>query len=256
MRILTSGALSGIGKFIHERLQGFALTRTTSPRELREVRDRGVDVIVHCAFNSMKDVDSNSLHGYFEDNVLLTRELASMPHGKFVFFSTVDLYPRDGRIHVEDQVLPLENVTGIYALTKLISESIVREKCPDHLILRPTTMLGPSMRRNTLLRILSGETGPLYLSGDSRFNYVSYSDILDFIVFSIHRDVRGTFNIASSESIMLSDAAAVTGREVVFGSRVYDVGDVSNRKVASHFPAFDKTSETVLNEFIREWRNG
>jgi nucleoside-diphosphate-sugar epimerase len=255
VRILTTGVLSGIGKYIHENLGGIGITRSTSAEELEKTKRDGMDVIIHCAFNSQKDVTSDLLYQYFKDNVFFTNELVSVPHKKFIFFSTVDLYPKSSGTHAEDELIHINTIKGIYAITKLISESIVREKGHNFLILRPTTLLGKYSRRNTLIKIIEGEKEPLFLSGNSRFNYVLHSDILDFITFSIRNDIRGIFNVASTDNILLSEVANLLKKKVLFGTYLYDVGNISNNKVTALFPAFKKTSREILHQFIEVWES-
>ena len=255
MRILTSGVLSGMGKFIHENLGGIGITRETSSEEIEIVKQEGVDTIIHCAFNSNKNINSESLFQYFNDNVLLTNELVSIPHNKFIFFSTVDLYSKNTAMNKEDDIINLNNVNGIYAETKLISESIVKAKCSNYLILRPTTLVGEYSRKNTLLKIMDEEGEELFLSGESKFNYVLYTDVLDFIKLAIDNDVRGIYNVASSENILLSEVAELIGRNVSFGSHTYSVGNISNNKISALCPVFNKTSKDCINQFVGECAN-
>ena len=252
MRILTTGIMSGMGRFIHENLGGKGITRETSSEDIELLKKEGVDIIIHCAFNSEKDVNSKTLFHYFNDNVLLTNELVSIPHEKFIFFSTVDLYSKDGMMNMEDDIIYLDHVSGIYAETKLISESIIKERCANHLILRPTTMVGEYSRKNTLLRIIDGGGEKLFLSGDSQFNYVLYDDVLDFIKLAIDKDISGVYNVASSENIQLSEVAGLIGRKVSFGSHKYSVGNISNNKISSICPVFSRTSKDFLNQFVGE----
>ena len=97
MKILTTGIMSGIGRFIHENLGGKGISRETFSEDIEILKKEGVDIIIHCAFNSAKEVTSESLFHYYNDNVLLTNDLVSIPHNKFIFFSTVDLIPRTGK---------------------------------------------------------------------------------------------------------------------------------------------------------------
>lgn len=253
MKILTTGAGSGMGRYIYEHLGGIGITRGTSAVEMENIRKDGVDVIIHCAFNSGKNITADSLFGYFNDNVLLTKDLISIPHKKFIYFSTVDLYARTPNIHMEDEIIYPDKVNGIYATAKLISESIVRKYCTGYMILRPTTLVGTYSRKNTLFKIIEGDKNSLYLSENSRFNYVLYPDILEFIKLAIERDLSGVYNVASSENILLSEVAVVLDRKVSFGDHLYDVGNISNDRIAFVYPAFKKTSKDVLNEFIKEY---
>jgi nucleoside-diphosphate-sugar epimerase len=255
VRILTTGVLSGIGKYIHENLGGTGITRSTSAEELEKIKRDGVDVIIHCAFNSEKEVTSDSLYKYFKDNVLFVNELVAIPHKKFILFSTVDTYASNSDVHVEDELIHMDTMRGVYAITKHISESIVKIKGRNFLILRPTTLLGKYARRNTLTRIIEGVTEPLFLSGNSRFNYVLHSDIVEFITFSIGSDIKGIFNVASTGNIFLAEVAKLLNKKVRFGTYLYDVGNISNDKIAALFPAFKKTSKEILNQFAEVWKS-
>lgn len=255
MRILTTGVLSGIGRHIHENLGGIVITRSTPAEDIEKIKHDGVDIIIHCAFNSQKEVAADALYEYYKDNVLFTNELVSIPHKKFIYFSTVDLYPKNSDTHTEDDMVRIDIIRGMYAITKLISESIVRNKGHNYLILRPTTLLGKYTRRNTLTRIINDEKEPLFLSGNSRFNYVLHSDILDFISFSIDNDTKGIFNVAAMGNIRLTDVANLLGKNVRFGTYLYDVGNISNNKITALFPVFKKTSKEVLNQFVEAWKD-
>lgn len=255
MRILTTGVVSGIGKYIHENLGGTGITRSTSEEELEKIKRDGVDVIIHCAFNSEKEVTSDSLHKYFNDNVLFTHELVTIPHKKFIYFSTVDIYAKNSEVHREDELIHIDASKGMYAITKLISESIVKGKGRNFLILRPTTLLGKYARRNTLTKIIEEVTEPLFLSDNSQFNYVLHSDILAFVTFSIDSDTKGIFNVASTDNLLLAEVAKLLKKKVLFGKYLYDVGTISNDKITALFPTFKKTSKEILNQFIEVWKS-
>jgi nucleoside-diphosphate-sugar epimerase len=251
MRILTTGILSGLGKYLHENLGGISLTRATSPEDMEKIKKEGVDVIIHCAFNSRRGINSDSLYHYLEDNVLLTEKLVFIPHKKFIFLSSVDVYPKKAIVHSEDEIIDVDSINGIYGITKLMSESIVKNHCENYLILRGTALLGKYTRKNSLIKIIEDEECILTLADDSRFNYVLHSDILDFIKFSIDHDlVKGIYNLASSENVTLSEVANMLGKKVKFGTYLYDVGNIDNSKISSVFPAFKKTSKEIVTQFI------
>ena len=253
MRILTTGILSGLGKHIYEKFGGLGWTRQLSTEDREEIKHKGVDVIIHCAFNSRQSVDSDSLYNYTADNVLLTEELVSLPHQKFIFISSVDVYPRREGLCSEDEVIDVNAVNGIYGITKLMSEAIVRQHCPDYLILRCVSLLGKYSRKNSLIRIIEDEPCTLTLSGDSRLNYILHSDVSDFIQFAIKNDVQGIYNVASTENVTLSAVSDMLDKQVNFGTYRYDVGNIDNSKISFIFPVFSRTSKEVINQFVREW---
>jgi nucleoside-diphosphate-sugar epimerase len=250
MRILTTGADSGLGKFVHRTFGGFAWTRNTTAEQKEVIKREGVDVIVHCAFNSQQKVTSATLYDYFTDNVALTADLTGIPHRKFVFISSVDVYPRTGSDCSETAVVDVNSISTFYGVTKLMSESVVHARCPNHLILRCTTLLGRDARKNSLIRILDDSPCVLTLAADSRFNYLLHVDVAGFISHCIDNKLGGIYNIASASSVTLAEIAEMANKQVQFGSFRYDVGQVDNRKAANAFPAFKKASLDVIKQFI------
>ena len=82
---LITGTRNGFGKYAHEKLGGFGLTRDTKEEEIGRIQEQGVNTIIHCAFNTSKNVTSFDLPKYIEDNVFLTKRLTEIPHKKFIF---------------------------------------------------------------------------------------------------------------------------------------------------------------------------
>ena len=252
--ILTTGTRSSLGRYLHENMGGIGLTRSTRAPDIEKIKRDGADVIIHCAFNAAISVSANSLYAYLYDNVLLTKELVSLRHKKFIFISTVDVYPKSDDTHTEDESIKADSLGGLYGVTKLMSESIVMNHCENYLILRATALLGKYSRKNSLISMIEEKDSVLTLSADSRFNYVLYSDILKFIKFAIDSDFKGIYNVASSENIILSEIADMVGHNVKFGDYRYDVGNVNNSKIISVFPAFKKTSAENITQFMKERR--
>ena len=250
--MLVTGAAGGLGRYLHENLGGQGLTRANAGENIDRLRRTGADVIIHAAFNSAKKVDESSLYEYLRDNLFLTEEIASIPHKKFIFISTVDVYLKDGPPHTEDEEIDVNFTNGLYAATKLMGEAVVRRRSANWLIIRASALLGKYSRKNSLIKILDDGNPELTLSGGSRFNYVLHSAILEFIDTAARSGLCGVYNAASSEAITLGEAAAIAGRKVRFGGCEYDGGNVSNGKIAAVCPAFRKSSADVVREFIKE----
>ncbi len=253
MKVLITGTKSGLGKYLSEAIGNtFQYNRDTSNADFEEYKALGVDVIIHCAFNSSKQINSDNLNSYIEDNIFLTKKILKIPHKKFIFISTVDVYPKDGKLHSEKEVIDIDSIKGIYGITKLISESLVETKSLNHLILRCSTLLGKYSRKNSLIKILKDDKPTLTLSKKSVFNYILYSNILDFIKLARKEDLQGIYNIASSKNIILSEIAKLFKKKVNFGNYIYDVGNIDNKKISSILSAFKKNSKKMLDEFIQQ----
>lgn len=251
MKFLISGAQSGLGKHLFEIFGGIPLTRETSKAEIDNLK-KGVDIIIHAAFNSNKDIDSNNIYSYLEDNIFLTEKLIKIPHKKFIFISSVDVYPKDNIHHKEDEVININTVEGIYGLTKLMSESLVKRLSPNFLILRCSALLGKYARKNTLIKIRTEEKPILTLSPDSSLNYILHTDVSEFIKLALEKDLKGIYNLVSSKNITLSEIASLLKKKVNFGDYIYSVGSIDNRKATSVTPSFEKTSEEVVRQFLKQ----
>jgi len=252
-KILVTGTRGGIGKYLHEQLGGTGFTRQSG--NLSELKKRFFDVIIHCACNYTPPwlVTSENLDRYYYDNILLTQELLQIPHGYFVFFSTVDLYPLDDKCHLEGEVIGVNSLqSGIYSVTKLISELVVQSKAGNFLILRPTSLLGPYMRRNNLFKLFRDPYPVLFLAADSRYNLIRYSDVLEFIRLAVACKETGIFNLASSHTITLAEIADIVGKKASFGFHYYRTVGVANKKAVRILPLLKKAPEEVLREFLVE----
>ena len=252
MNILTTGIQSGIGRYTYENLGGMGLARNTSKVERERIKKTHFKAIIHCAFNSSKTLDPNSPYSYFDDNIFLTKELVTLKYDKFVYFSTTDVYCKNTATHSENEILNLYDPSSIYAATKLTSEAIVKEEAKNYLILRGSTPLGTHSRKNTLMQMIQNEPCTVGLSSASVYNIIIYSDILNFIKYSIEKDLQGVFNLASSSNITLGKVAKVLGKNIQFGKDYYSTGNIDNTKIASIFPVFKKSSEDNLLQYLKE----
>src|SRR3954468_11163388 len=101
--VLITGARSGLGHFAHQALGGIAFMRGMSLDDPQIRAAAPFDAIIHCAVNAAKDVSMKTAYGYMADNLLLTQQLVGIPHRKFVFVSTLAVYPPTGRAVREDE---------------------------------------------------------------------------------------------------------------------------------------------------------
>lgn len=248
-KFIITGTSSGLGKYLHENLGGAGWNRQASKKEREEIQKNGAEIIIHCAFNSEnnpKDSDQ-----YCNDNALLTEELTKVPHKKFIFLSSIDVYPKDAQKHSEDETLDIYNIDGLYAKTKFMSEQIVEKNCPKFLILRCSALLGKDSRKNSLIKIIQDDNPTLTLSPDSSFNYILHKDVLEFIKFAIEKDLQGIYNLASSKNITLKEASDLFKKKVNFGNFIYNVGNIDNKKAALVLSNFKKTSEEAIKQFLK-----
>ena len=152
---LVTGARSGLGRFLQSRLDAVGFTRQDKVDVLRANLNDPYSAIIHCAFNVNRGITSHTLSDYLSDNMLLAQQLLALPHEKFIFISTSDVYPREYRAWCEDDEYSIDKVEGLYGLTKLMVENIIKQKTDNYLILRPTALLGKDARPNSLYKVFS-----------------------------------------------------------------------------------------------------
>jgi nucleoside-diphosphate-sugar epimerase len=248
--LLISGTASGLGNAFHRTLGGTPLVRGMSLDDPLIRATQPFDAIIHCAVNTKKPVMMSHAFDYLDDNLLLTQRLLEIPHKRFVYISTLNVYPRLSRPIAEDEDVDLSSLSGPYAFTKLFSELLVREHSDSYLILRLATLLGPVMRPTVTRRLLTEKWCQVGLSAESRYNYILQSDVVAFVRLALYTDLSGTYNLASREAVTLSDMARQLNLATTFGTKYYDIGPINSMRAAGLMPAFARESWQTINLFI------
>ena len=235
-RTIVTGVGSGLGKFIHNSLpNSVGIDRSNHAKIMREAKNQSYDLIIHCAFDPKHHVED--YYKYFKDNLQFTQELLEIPHKKFIYLSTIDVYREEN---------------SSYKFTKLMAESIVENNCINHLIVRCSALLGPTMRENTFLKLMNKTLTKTGLSKDSEFNYVLYEDIYEFFVQANNKNLVGIFNLVSKDNISLQEVSDYFGCTPQFGDFTYttplvkgnipvEVSSINNRTSLDNIKRF-KTS--------------
>lgn len=231
---LVTGINSGLGKYLHENISdSLGLTRFNKQETLEEAKLKKGLIILHSAFNRERDIED--YYKYLEDNISLTEELLTLPHVKFIYFSSVDIY---------------KDFTP-YSFTKMMAESVVYERAKDYLVLRLSALLGNTTRKNSLLKILEGNA-TLTLSSESSFNYVLQSDILDLLKQETIDKKSGIYDFISSTSVTLGEVARYYNKDVSFGEFKYETKTGDNCGVSNLNPNGHRTSLETIEEFLNE----
>ena len=229
--VLVTGTSSGLGKYIASQINCAVLTRNNSKSAL----NKSYDTIIHCAFNSRKNV--NNYYDIVRDNIFLTKDLCQIPHNKFVFISSIDVYQEED---------------NLYKTSKLMSESIVSKMATKPLILRCSAILGETMRKNNFRKIVEDVDPDLSLSGESSFNYILQEDILNFINIALKKNYNGIVDFISATNITLQEIADLLEKKVNFGSYVYKTPELSSESLASVWPPAALTSKQNVKRYLKD----
>ena len=244
-RILVTGTKSGLGAALLDRFGTAALTREDDPADLKD--DNIYDAIIHCAFD----------HAIFDNNSKIRSNLALfdavriIPCKRFVYISSIDVYPTPAGRRQEDMPITATRDDNAYRATTIACEARLLADCGQFLILRPTALLGAKARPNSLMRMRSDPSCKLTLAPESAFNYVLHRQISDFIFSALRNDVTGIFNIASADNISLGEVAQLVNARPEYGKFRYEVGNIDNRKAQSVLTEFARSSRSVIEEFMK-----
>ena len=244
-----SGTSSGLGSFLLKKFSGNAIARDVKVKDHSgpSKRER---IIVHTAFNSSKHFKAKDLYQHAADNIFLTKRLLSLPHDRFVFISTIEVYPLGNAIKLEDEEIDVSAVMNLYGHSKLVCESLVNKYGSGALILRAGLLVGSGMRANNFTRLMGDGDAKLSLSASSKFYICHYDFLSEFIAFCCNTNVRGTFNFVPSDSITLKQLASNYYRQCEFGDFIYDSGSVSNNKIVGIDSRFNFSSYDSVNKYI------
>jgi nucleoside-diphosphate-sugar epimerase len=243
-KILITGSKSGLGKFLAKELNTssnklFLLNR----KNYKIIKKQFYDFIIHCAGKRPIYSENNEVYNYYKDNIKLTEKIVELKYKKIIFFSTIDVYEKNLKIKKENKKININNLKGIYPLTKLISENIISEKSKNFLILRVPTLIGKTMKRTSISKILKRKTDFIPYSKKSSFNLIDYKTIHRIIDYWLKNDLRGIFNVASKKNVKISDLSKGINS---FGNNNYNVGNISINKIKKVNKSFVENSIDVM----------
>jgi len=248
-RVLVTGATGRIGFPVARALARehtvFGLARCTRPDDVDRLRAAGVHPIVgdiaeldlatlpgglthvfHAAARLGRDATTD-WQRTFEVNAHLSGRLvaACRPRAGFVFCSTGSAYEYQGARPLREDDPPGVHL-GIYSLSKIAAEAVVRFACVDHQV--PTTIIrvfstyGPlgGAPADRLDRILQGKDVVLHPDAPNRYNPIYEDDYvrLGIRAMEVAQVPALTVNWAGSDTVSAEEYCAylgeLVGREV------------------------------------------
>jgi nucleoside-diphosphate-sugar epimerase len=231
MKVLITGTNSGLGQFLHSKIESDSYTRQTSLDDLMNIK---YDVVIHCAFNCKNNITQGNLYNYINDNILLTDRIVNkIQSEKIVFISSVDVYP-ENTPKEENISINIDDVRNIYGKCKLISEEIIKTK-NNYLILRPSSILGVNKISKNIHNLKNNI--PLTLTKNSKLNYIDQELIYKIISEYIQNDIgkNETINISSHTAVYIDELEKYFSN-IQYGNYYYNVGDIHVKKIQSIFP--------------------
>jgi 2'-hydroxyisoflavone reductase len=154
--------------------------------------------------------------GYRPRDIAIASDTLAGRHGKYVFISSASVYAEDiphgsdetaartPTSGLDPQALDTTPIDGVtYGPLKALCEDAVFARHADHLVVRPTFVVGPNdytQRFAEWVRrvAVGGEVDAPGPAG-AAVQYIDARDLGRFVIDAVENDLRGTFNTAATE---------------------------------------------------------
>ena len=250
-KCLISGTSSGIGKFLIQKLPHAESFDRSAP--ISKYKKNTYDLIIHCAYDAGSLRGHKNIYEQTKSNINLVEELCDINTKVFIFFSSIDVYPKEASGNLLDFELGSGELLNRHAFFKIVGESIVVSKVKNHIILRPSLMIGKNARVSTLVNIVKGNKGPFTLTKNSRFNVITHDQVLFCIQAALKVNKKGIVNLCSGLEFSLEDVANyVNNKNITWGKYKYITPKIENSNAIQLYGADDiKMSELIST--IKDW---
>jgi len=247
---LVTGVRSGLGRYLQESLRCDGLQRNNSVKLM--TLGKRYSTVVHCAFLPPSKIKGNAFSTVVADTLQLTLDMLRLCEGKFIFISTIDVYPQSDKVHDEDERIDYTDKLSEYGRLKLLCEELIKNNTENHFLIRVGLLMGRYMRENNLYRLLNSENAELSLTKDSSFNCVPYSDVFQLIEMAMQQNYRGVVNLTANNTVQLQDIAEKYQKLVRYGQHRYQTGNINNGRLKGLSSVFDKSSASNIEAMHKE----
>lgn len=246
MTVLVSGTNSGLGKYLQRQFEAEAYRRHAPDTHCSHY-----EMIIHaaCGAPPREGLHSPEANAYVAEQAALCDALLSIPHRRFVYISSIDIYAGQNNGGKEEASIDPALCSGAYAKMKFRCEQQVRDNAAKPLILRPAALLGGDMRPNSAMRMLSAQDQPLSLAAESSFNYVLHSQVMSLVERLNRADFVGTINVVSGLNVTLGDLARQYDCQPEFGQFIYQTPEVDGALCTQFLPDLAQTSQQLFTHF-------
>tara|TARA_R100000664_G_C2713609_1_gene109523 strand:+ start:28 stop:735 length:708 start_codon:yes stop_codon:yes gene_type:complete len=230
-QILITGSNSGLGRYLCDHFPDAEKLNRDNGNSILSSNNK-YDYIIHCA------VDKGNSQSCMVQNVDLTTRLCSLAKTKLIFMSSIDVYRKENSFYID---------------AKKRCEDIVQTANKNNLSIRLCAMLGKYIQKNSIQRILLGETDSVTLDLDSSFYYCNHSHVLEFIKIAMHENISGIIDFVPASKTHLYDfyTEPVKSNE---GRYKYESPDVDNSALSKYMPDFaSRSSESIVREFAKKY---
>ncbi len=272
MRIAILGAHGQLGGELRQRLgsESVPFSRheidiTSQARLEGALTYAKVDAVVNCAAFNGVDLAESEPEAALWGNALGPRLIAAYCEQQnlpFVHISTDYVFGLDAQRKTPYRETDLPGPQGVYAVSKLAGEELVRAGCQKHFILRTCGLYGSrgqSGKRNfveTMLK-LGPEKPELKIVSDQRCTPTSTKDLAEVIVALLETTSYGTYHVTNAGDCSWAEFATEIFRQAKLSPKVIPITTTEYAAKAPRPPysVLDSGKVTgVIGKPMRPWQ--
>lgn len=214
------------------------------------LRGKHYDILINANGNSKRFwANEHPLEDFEMSTISVYKSVFDFNFETYIYISSPDIYEDHSgpRSTEEKQVINPQKLFP-YGFHKYLSELIVRRHARNYLILRPTAILGPGLKKGPIFDILSG--GKLFVSLDSKIQMVTTEEIANVIGRLSELDVKNEiYNVGGRGAFLLRDIKKYA-KDIVLpdGGTEKQMYEMNVEKLGAIYPL--KTSDEYVEEFL------
>jgi len=213
-----------------------------------------VNVLINANGNSRRFwANQYPLEDFEASTASVYRSLFDFKFDTYIYISSVDAYADHSGPTTTREDMSGDGKRDPYGHNKFLAEQIVKNYAPSHIIMRLATVLGSGLKKGLVYDMLKRE--PLFVSHDTRLQYITTEAIGGFVESLLRRDISGEmFNVGGKGVVPMSDFTDIFGYEPVYrpDAAIQQVYEMTVKKASQYFHF--KSSREYLEEFVRSRR--
>jgi len=250
-------AVIGSKGFIGSNLVGALKVKNISVFEIQrktlldDVLKYSFGTVFFCAGNSKTFISKSDPLRCLRKNIFdLYSYLTKLDFAKFVYISSVIVYPQTGCPRTEDLPIDISGLS-IYGAHKYLAERYVKEFAKSWLIVRPTGFFGKGLKKN-LLFDLRNDNPHIYVKRSSQIDYMPIQWFCDTLIMLSEKTEKEIINIGSGHSLPVKRILALKKLRYKFHEeRLQDDRNISFQKLYQYIP--QPLSHAELKSMIKEY---
>jgi len=233
----------------------FSVTSITK-KNYSEFISKSFDVLVNANGNSKRFwANKNVLEDFNLSTVSVYKSIFDFRYTIYIYISSSDVYKNHSSpLTTVESIIDGEGLSA-YGLHKYLSETVVKNNCPNYIILRSSMALGENLRKGPIFDILNNKS--LFISPSSRLQMITTKELANVIKFLLDQNkTNNVINTGGKGTVSFESIQSYFSAPVAFSKDTEEqIYEMNVEKLDKLFSL--KSSEDYLIEFLNNTqRNG